>query len=75
MNKVDEVAFEEFICRWLVEQGGYDEVKLAQAPPDFDVIAGLDRGELFTFIGLTQVPPWRRRSGAHGRHARDETTA
>jgi len=33
MSKVDEVAFEQFICRWLVEQRGYDEVKLAQAPP------------------------------------------
>jgi len=69
MNKVDEAAFEEFICRWLVEQGGYDEVKLAQAPPDFDVIAGLDRGELFTFIGRTQGAAWNELLTRYGNDA------
>ena len=58
VNKVDEAAFEAFICDWLVGSGGYDAVKVGTAqgaPTDFDPVRGLDTAELFAFIGATQV--------------------
>ena len=57
VSKVDEAAFEAFICDWLVGSGGYDAVKVgtAQGADDFDPVRGLDTAELFAFIGATQA--------------------
>lgn len=63
MTKVDEVAFESFICEWLVGSGGYDAVKMGAAqatPTDFDSVRALDTAELFSFIGATQVKAWNQ---------------
>jgi type I restriction enzyme, R subunit len=57
----NEELFEQSICDWLHDHGGYIGVKndLAQgAQPDFDPILALDTGELFTFIGATQIDAW-----------------
>ena len=72
MSGVDEFAFEEFICSWLVSHGGYAAAKVgkAQSPPDFDVQSAIDTAELFAFIGATQgdgvelaARPLRQRPG------------
>ena len=63
MSKVDEAAFEAFICDWLVGSGGYDAVKVGTAqgaPTDFDPVRALDTAELFAFIGATQIEEWNR---------------
>ena len=66
--KPNEAAFEEFIAGWLVEHGGYDEVKgpLASRPPDFEPNLGIDTAELFAFIGATQAEDWNRLLARHG---------
>jgi len=68
--KPDEAAFETFIADWLVAHGGYQASKNDKEqgdPRDFDPTFGLDRPELFTFIGATQAEGWaeiiRRRGG------------
>jgi type I restriction enzyme R subunit len=68
--KPDETAFEGFIADWLRGHGGYQALKNDKEqgdPHDFDPVLGLDRPELFTFIGATQSDPWaeviRRRGG------------
>jgi type I restriction enzyme R subunit len=61
MSNVDEAAFEQFICDWLVDSGGYDAVKVGNPKdpqPDFDVVRALDTAELFKFIGATQSAEW-----------------
>jgi hypothetical protein len=53
MSNVDEAAFEQFICDWLVGSGGYDAVKIGnpkEPQQDFDVVRALDTFELFQFI-------------------------
>jgi type I restriction enzyme, R subunit len=58
---LDEISFEEFIANWLVTHGGYQAVKNDKeqgSPRDFDAERGLDRPELFTFIGATQSTAW-----------------
>ena len=60
--KPDEAAFEAFVATWLVDHGGYDDLKgPGQArPPTFDPVPGLDTAELFQFIGATQADAWER---------------
>jgi type I restriction enzyme R subunit len=61
MSNVDEAAFEQFICDWLVGSGGYDAVKVGNPKdpqPDFDATRALDTAELFKFIGSTQSAEW-----------------
>ncbi|MBP8182337.1 MAG: type I restriction endonuclease subunit R, partial [Acidimicrobiia bacterium] len=61
MSNVDEAAFEQFICDWLVGSGGYDAVKIGnpkEPQQDFDVVRALDTFELFQFIDATQRPEW-----------------
>ena len=63
MNKVNEQGFESYICDWLLSPGGYDTVKVGTAQgsqPDFDPVLALDTGELFTFIGATQIDAWNQ---------------
>jgi type I restriction enzyme R subunit len=66
---VDEAAFEGFIADWLVERGGYDEVKVGVAAGvlgDFDPGLALDTAELFSFIGATQIDKWNRLISLYG---------
>jgi type I restriction enzyme R subunit len=61
MSNPSEELFEDAICEWLVEHGGYVAVKndlLQGAAADFDATRGLDTGELYTFIGATQAKTW-----------------
>ncbi|MGI8794452.1 MAG: type I restriction endonuclease subunit R, partial [Acidimicrobiales bacterium] len=68
MTKLDEAGFESFICDWLVEHGGYDQIKLGSAAPaDFDRTRNLDSAELFGFIEATQVEGWNRLLTLYGR--------
>ncbi|HEX6757585.1 MAG TPA: type I restriction endonuclease, partial [Propionibacteriaceae bacterium] len=70
MPSPSEELFEQSICDWLHNHGGYIAVKndLAQgAQPDFDPILGLDTGELFTFIGATQIDAWEQLIMRYGR--------
>ncbi len=64
----DEAAFEEFVAGWLVEHGGYAEVKgpRASRPSAFDPVAGIDTEDLFAFIGATQAEAWDRLKQLHG---------
>jgi hypothetical protein len=58
---LDEEGFESFIANWLVGHGGYQAVKNDKdqgSPRDLDVGRGLDRSELFRFIGATQATAW-----------------
>jgi type I restriction enzyme, R subunit len=70
--KPDETAFEGFIADWLRHHGYHASKndKEQTDPRDFDAILGLDRPELFTFIGATQHDAWaeiiRRRGGEAG---------
>jgi hypothetical protein len=70
MSNVDEAAFEQFICDWLVGSGGYDAVKIGNPKdpqPDFDVVRALDTAELFRFIGAPRAPSgtsWSRSTAA-----------
>ena len=60
---VTETAFEEHIASWLVEHGGYRQVKIGNVgdgPRDFDAEAGVDTADLFVFIGATQPKEWER---------------
>ena len=58
--KPNEAAFEEYVSTWLVEQGGYAEVKgPGQARPSaFEPVTGIDTEDLFTFLGATQAEAW-----------------
>ncbi len=61
MSNPSEERFEAAICDWLTTHGGYVAVKndvLQGEARDFDVARGLDTGELFTFIGATQIDAW-----------------
>ena len=61
MTTPNEELFEQSICDFLVQHGGYVAIKndLAQgAQPDFDPVLALDTGELFAFVGATQVDAW-----------------
>jgi type I restriction enzyme R subunit len=71
--RTSEQAFEGFIARWLVDNGAYVKLKNDAEQGDlrdFDPVLGLDRPELFTFIGATQPDAWaeviRRRGGEPG---------
>ena len=69
MSKVDEAAFESFICDWLVGPGGYDASKVGTAqvsPTAFDPVRALDIAELFTFIGATQSDRWAELRNLYG---------
>jgi len=61
---VTEAEFEDHIASWLVEHGGYRQVKVGNAatdgPKDFDAEAGIDTADLFVFIGATQPEQWAR---------------
>ena len=60
--KPDEAAFESEICAWLLDHGGYQEVKLGNLPGavDFDPVRGLDTADVFAFIGATQGEAWEK---------------
>ncbi len=61
MSKVDEKGLESHICDWLSSGGGYQAVKVGNAPEfsgDFDAKLGLDTVELFDFIEATQAETW-----------------
>ena len=61
MPNPSEELFEQSICDWLRTHGGCVAVKndLAQGDqPDFDRTRALDTGELFSFIGATQIDSW-----------------
>ena len=66
--KPNEAAFEEHIAMWLVEHGGYAEVKgPGQARPSaFDPVTGVDTEDLFAFIGATQAEAWDQLKQRHG---------
>jgi type I restriction enzyme R subunit len=68
--KPDEEAFEEYIAESLVEDGGYQAVKVGDPSEDFDAGRGLDTAELFTFIEATQAGEWGRLAKLHGGDAR-----
>jgi type I restriction enzyme, R subunit len=59
--RVDEEGFEEHICGWLVENGGYQQVKVGSTSGDFDAARGLDLVELFAFVEETQPEAWAAR--------------
>lgn len=67
--KLDEKAFETFICEWLVSDGGYQALKIGTKPEfakDFDSARGLDLVELFSFIKATQAQDWASLVKLHG---------
>ena len=66
--KPDEAAFEEHIALWLVEHGGYAEVKgPGQGRPSaFDPVTGIDTEDLFAFLGATQADAWDQLKQRHG---------
>ena len=67
--KPDEAAFESQIGQWLVDQGGYQALKIGNRqgePTDFDPVRGVDTAELFAFIGATQAEAWDRLAKLHG---------
>jgi len=66
--KPNEAAFEEFVAGWLVEQGGYNEVKgpLQSTASGFDAKSGIDTSDLFAFIGATQADAWEKLKQLHG---------
>jgi type I restriction enzyme, R subunit len=66
--KPNEAAFEEYVSTWLVEHGGYVEVKgPGQARPSaFDPITGIDTEDMFAFLGATQSEAWDLLKQRHG---------
>ena len=68
--KPDERAFEDHICRSLLEDGGYRQVKTGNASGDFDPALGLDTTELFAFIYETQQDQWEQLVKRRGTHLR-----
>ena len=66
--KPDEAAFEEYVSTWLVEHGGYVEVKgPGQVRPSaFDPVTGIDTEDLFAFVGATQAEAWDQLKQRHG---------
>jgi len=70
VKKPDEAAFEDYIAWWLVEHGGYQELKRGNHPDPtqraFDAALGIDRDDLFAFIGATQGEAWAQLIAIHG---------
>jgi type I restriction enzyme R subunit len=67
--KATEGVFEQAICEWLVDLGGYQAVKIGTAQgssPDFDAVAAVDAAELFSFIGATQADEWDKLKARYG---------
>lgn len=66
--KATEAEFEEYVAGWLVEHGGYAEVKGpgSWTPSAFDPVIGIDTADLFAFIGATQTVQWDRLIALHG---------
>ena len=66
--KPNEAAFEEYVAGWLVEHGGYAELKGPgqSTPSAFDPVAGIDTEDMFAFIGATQAEAWDRLKQLHG---------
>ncbi len=66
--KPNEPAFEVFVATWLVDHGGYDEVRgpRQSRPPAFDPVTGVDTEDLLAFIGATQAEAWERLEQLHG---------
>ncbi len=67
--KATEGVFEQAICASLVEDGGYQDVKVGTAqgsPKDFDAVTAIDTAELFGFIGATQADEWDKLKNLHG---------
>ena len=66
--KPNEAAFEEYVAGWLVEHGGYAELKGPgqSMPSAFDPVAGIDTEDMFAFIGATQAEAWERLKQLHG---------
>ena len=66
--KLGEAASEEFVAGWLVENGGYDEVKGPRASRSsaFEPVWSIDTEDLFAFIGLTEADAWHRLVELHG---------
>ena len=59
---VTERKFEGAIEAWLLEHGGYAKGD----PHAFDVVLGLDLGEVLAFVGATQEDAWRSLVARHG---------
>jgi type I restriction enzyme R subunit len=69
VSNPNEHEFEDEVCAWLVEHGGYTAVKVGTAqgePRDFDVERGLDTAELLAFIGATQGEEWEQLVEVYG---------
>ena len=63
MSSAGEAALEAHIAGWLVDHGGYRRVKvgnLGAEVSDFDSATGVDKADLFEFIGATQHREWDR---------------
>jgi type I restriction enzyme R subunit len=56
-----EIAFEESIETQLLANGW-----VQGSPGDYDRSLGLDTGQLFTFLGATQMQAWEKLIGLHG---------
>ena len=68
-SHVNEAAFESFICASLVTVGGWQSVKDGTSSvfsADFDVVRGLDLGDLFSFISVTQAKAWKQLTKLQG---------
>lgn len=68
--KPDERAFEDHITRYLLENGGYREIKSGNTSGDFDPDLGLDTTELVAFIQETQLEKWEQLVKRRGDPAR-----
>ena len=66
--KPNEAAFEEYVAGWLVEHGGYTQLKGPgqSTPSAFDPVTGIDTEDMFAFIGATQAEAWERLKQLHG---------
>src|SRR4051794_33406110 len=66
---VDEAALESFVSESLVSAGGWQHIRIgtsAEFSSNFDVARGLDREDLFSFIGATQATSWEQLAKLHG---------
>jgi len=63
---LSERSFEDYICDWLVADGGYREFKIGTATPSLDVVAGLDVDDVFGFLFDTQPDEWAQLCVRHG---------
>lgn len=69
MSSIDEKKFEDEICDYLVDIGGYRRCKVGIADEwleDFKPEVGLDMAELFQFISESQGDEWEQLVNAHG---------